>query len=406
MMVSKSQVVPESMVIFRESDKREFKEKFDDSDYSRYVYTNSAKIIKERLAIMGYTLNKARRTFDEERKGALQELKDRYDEDKWLPLLDRIKILETATFNKWVKACKYISVNKLEFDYSYSVQANAPKGASPLVKYLLTNDDYGSFGFPGSDIYDVFRIFLEFIPDNTPITMDISDLVNGGYYESNEKVCDNLLNSLTYNYPINEKIIILTEGSSDKRILESSLPLLFPHLAGYYSFMNFEDSNAAGGAGYLLSTIRAFAGSGITNRIIAIFDNDTAGGVAIQSLRKTKIPRNIKVMQYPNIKIAKKYPTLGPSGVKLLDINGLACSLEIYLGRDVLENTGKLRPVQWRGYDNTLNQYQGEIIGKNEIQEKFSKKLSVCTKNPALLKQKDWEDLSSLFGAIFKAFQE
>ena len=60
------------------------------------------------------------------------------------------------------------------------------------------------------------------------------------------------------------------------------MQLLYPHLADYFTFMDFEGARVGGGAGNLANIVKAFAGAGIVNKIIAIFDNDTAGEAAIQ----------------------------------------------------------------------------------------------------------------------------
>ena len=47
------------------------------------------------------------------------------------------------------------------------------------------------------------------------------------------------------------------------------------------------------------------------------------------------------------------------SGLEPLDVNGLAASIELYFGEDVLcAEQNKLTPVQWKGYNSTLRQYQ------------------------------------------------
>jgi hypothetical protein len=246
---------------------------------------------------------------------------------------------------------------------------------------------------------------LEISPRDTLILQDITDLVHGGYYGTDEAVCEISIQELTEGYPVNEKIIILTEGSVDKLVLEKSLELLYPHLSGYYSFMDFGISNAPGSAGSLVNTIKAFVGSGITNRVVAIFDNDTAAYVAIRGLRKTSVPPNIKVINYPNTELAKSYPTLGPSGVSNLDINGLACSVELYFGVDVLTLGGQLIPIHWKGYDVSVDQYQGEIIRKQELQDAFFDKLSKCVADRTLIGTTDWSGIELILSEIFRAFQ-
>jgi hypothetical protein len=54
------------------------------------------------------------------------------------------------------------------------------------------------------------------------------------------------------------------------------------------------------------------------------------------------------------------------------DINGSACSIELYLGRPALtEQSGKLTPVQWTGYEKSLSRYQGELVDKCAVQQRY-----------------------------------
>ena len=62
-----------------------------------------------------------------------------------------------------------------------------------------------------------------------------------------------------------------------------------------------------------------------------------------------------------------------------MDVNGLAGSVELYFGLDVLrQHEGGLTPVQWRGYNQTLRQYQEELINKTALQKAFQRKLEIC----------------------------
>lgn len=186
--------------------------------------------------------------------------------------------------------------------------------------------------------------------------------------------------------------------------MKESLTILYPHLVGYYSFMDFGLSNAAGGASFLVSTIKAFIGSGIRNRVIGIFDNDTAARVSIGILARVAIPDNIKILTYPNFEMARHYPTIGPSGPSNLDVNGLAGSIELYLGTDILTVDGQLTPIQWKGYEASLQQYQGEVLNKIALQAAFSEKVRRCKNDPQLVGQTDWEAMRLILQAIFRAF--
>ena len=131
---------------------------------------------------------------------------------------------------------------------------------------------------------------------------------------------------LTADFAVSRRIIVLTEGNTDKRILERSLNLLYPHLSDYFR-----------GAGELIKIVKAFSAAGLINRILDMFDNDTAAKSALGGLKGMLPPDNIVVLKYPALESAINYPTLGPTGVVNMDVNRLAGSIELYFGNDVFE---------------------------------------------------------------------
>ena len=142
---------------------------------------------------------------------------------------------------------------------------------------------------------------------------------------------------------------MLTEGRSDSRILARSLKLLIPEFAHYFTFMDFEGARVAGGAEASIGIVKAFAGAGISNRIVAIFDNDTAAAAALKQLRYVDLPANMVAVRMPEIEFLRDYPTIGPTGA---DENGrqrrIAGSIQLYLGRDLLaDDSGECLPIQW-----------------------------------------------------------
>lgn len=157
----------------------------------------------------------------------------------------------------------------------------------------------------------------------------------------------------------------------------------------------------------LANTVKAFAGAGISNRIIALFDNDTAAKSAIRTLDSADLPDNIQIRQYPLLDIAKNFPTIGPTGLSNTDINGLACSIELYLGEDILKDeNSEYYPIHWRGYDVGSKQYQGEILNKTEILNKFKAKLEACEKDRSLIDTYDWHSIKTILKTLFTTFHE
>lgn len=406
---TKSFVNPVVMTIFRESDKQVFEQKPADIDdnpenelYTETIcrYSSTVGNIKQRLDVMGFSLEKTKADLTRSIEKIIAEIDikiDEYDDDNE-SLKNQKHLLKNSSFNDWLHAFSFIIKNKTQYWHN-----KFPENTPPLVYYIFTNDD-DEFSFPCSDIRFFIRYFLEVSNVNDLVIQDISHLVGSGYYDINDEVCKDAVEALTIDYPVNSKIIVITEGSTDRLVLESALHLLYPHLAEYYSFIDFEISNSAGGVSTLVSAVKAFVGSGIANRVIAVFDNDTAATVAQKSLIKTTLPQNIKVISYPNIDYAKSYPTIGPTGISKTNINGLACSIELYMGIDVLTVNGELTPIQWKGYDESIKKYQGEILHKRELLEAFKQKIEKSKIDNDYMLQADWSGLKFIWQQIFLCF--
>jgi len=202
------------------------------------------------------------------------------------------------------------------------------------------------------------------------------------------------------------RIILLTEGETDARILSRSLGLLYPHLAEYYSFMEFGSMRVGGGAGNLANLVKSFAGAGIANKTIALFDNDTAAAAALKTLDRIQLPSHIRVLKLPHLRFLESYPTVGPSGSVEMDINGVAASIELYLGEDALRGVANLPPVQWTGFDPGLRQYQGEVLEKASIQARFSEKLRHAELDGVATNGSEWDGLRTIFTEVFAAFHD
>jgi hypothetical protein len=219
-------------------------------------------------------------------------------------------------------------------------------------------------------------------------------LVDGGY-------CDSIQEENDF---ITEKIIILTEGSTDSEFISRSLKVLYPHLSKFFYFMDFGIMKVQGGVSFLAHYIKAFAGAKINNNIIGLFDNDSAALDELRNLEGIYLPDNIIKMKLPEIEIAKNYPTLGPTQDQTININGLACSIELFFGQDVLQQKdGTLTPIRWTGYKDRINKYQGEILNKDGLQQKFRQKLKLA-ENGQRINRADWKDMITLIENIIHAF--
>ena len=211
---------------------------------------------------------------------------------------------------------------------------------------------------------------------------------------------------------INGPVVVLTEGRTDAEFLTAGLRILYPHLTDLIRFLDY-DYRPEGGVGALVRMVRAFSAAGIVNRVVAVFDNDTAAADGLKILETDKLPRHIRVIRYPSFDLASSYPTLGPptadspqGSLSLADVNGSAGSIELYLGKDVLtREDGTLRPVQWRSFIPGISRYQGEVIEKDSIHTSFRAKCAMALKDHASVQAQDWEGLRIVIDAIRVAAQ-
>lgn len=127
----------------------------------------------------------------------------------------------------------------------------------------------------------------------------------------------------------------------------------------------------------------------------------------MRQLSGLPMPDNIKAVALPPLPLGSRYPTVGPLGQVETDINGLACSLELYLGRDVLEGpAGNLTPVQWGGLLAGVRKYQGEITNKVAILDRYNKLLSEVSARPELMDSHDWSGTRLVLQSIFDLFKD
>lgn len=415
---TKGTIVPEAMTIFRESDRQVLSRKVaqrnpllwviepgtEQEEETAVLYKSDSTVVVDRLGAMGFTLSRVRNEFEDGRSTAVAELrewKSTYGGDGWVDQeLDRLSGL---SFDKYLEALRQVINETLRpspFD------DDKRPGLSPAVRYILDSEHDYEFGLFAADIRCLIRAACEVVPPRSEIIQDLTELVEAGIYGKYQALCEETIDALASSHLGNANTIVLTEGPTDAQVLKSALRILYPHLGEYYSFLDFDGARVAGGAGQLVTLVKALAGAGIGNRIVALFDNDSAARDAVRSLELIQLPANIAIRMYPNIEMLNSYPTLGPSGPTNLNVNGLAGSIELYFGADILQQSdGALTPVQWRGYIPSLSSYQGEVLRKAELQEAFVRKVIAAERNPSARSQQDWSGMDAILKEIFHAFE-
>lgn len=410
---SKNDIDPAIMKLFRESDRQTIHVKNgslpkrlsraetyleDGEEINVVFYAISVKELRDRLDLIGYSLNNAKRAFkyclDAEITRYEEWNKDRNGND-WDDILS---VLREMTSDKWISNLQKIyesGVSKFEIVVE----------DDDLLSHMIDKDWYG---FPGFDFNIPLRLALEIIPDEKEFIYDLTELILSEYLHEDDDLVENAIRRASSDYYHHGKCVILTEGKFDTFVLSESLQLLYPHLSDYFSFMDFDGAKVGGGAGSLVNMVKSFSGAGMVNKIIAVFDNDTAARAALRGLEKaSSIQKNIKVFRLPPLEFFEDYPTIGPTGEVSMNVNGLAGSIEPYLGKDCLSlEGGGYYPVKWTGLDNGLKQYQGEITEKDTIQKRFNEKLNRCKYSPPLIEEYDWSGIKLILEGIFKLFHE
>jgi len=377
--------------------------------FYKVQYRSTIQTFKKRLEFFGFTLDVAKRVFEIARQ---EEIKDIQRSIKlWLDratslesensIIARyrrgLELVSSADFDSWIEAIRG-AYRSPASDYPDEIRTLADH-FQPVLRTT------GYVRFPGT-VDPRFRLRLELEAATTDeVVLDVSELVNDECYSLSSPMTEYARDELPS--PERERchIIILTEGSTDQFYLERAFALFHPELADYVSFLDFNGWNVPGGASFLESMIRSFMAAGIRDRIVAIFDNDTAGFASHQRLARLALPSNIRVLRYPDIDLAKSYPTLGPSGTVTMDVNGLAASIELYLGEDVVrDDGGDLIPIQWKGFDSSLRRYQGEITDKKGCWKRFSEKLARVGDDRWSREVTDWRDLHLVTNTLCRAF--
>ena len=384
--------------------RKEWLDEYDeDNQFTLVAYCCTAAVARDRLDIKGFTYDVAKASFESGLRDYTLHLRDFSSRTSIFE--ERRKLLESLTVQDWLYAFVRIREEHLTTEL---LDGLSPSDAQlPLLRYMLGESrDY--LGFPGFDFRHLVRLIIEEVPLNEQIVYDLSDLIEGGWVDETDDLIAAAESLMNEDFLLSHRVIVLTEGETDKSFLERSLRLLYPHLSDYFHFFEFtgaKNSRSGGGAGELANLVRAFVAADVKHRILAIFDNDTAAKSSLTNLAVDALPKNISIRHYPEIELANYYPTLGPTGKERMNVNGLAGSLELYLGVDILKNTdGEFPPVQWSGRDQKTGTYQGVVVEKQRIQRDFEKKLYLCESNPDLVDSYDWEGIRAIINMVLKAF--
>lgn len=359
----------------------------DYDDIEVYAYKTKVSELNDRMNIFGITSDLARRIFNEVVEDHITRnnewIESDHPGDFKQSLIDENKYLSSIVYESWCKEVKeWLEHKDLRRNFDPS---------SPM------DDPLAVFGHHDDRI--LLKILIDQLPSDDEIILDLSDVFEGGWVtEKNPEILSAKEEGYTKD---TTPPIIITEGIFDVYAIESAMSVLKPHLDGYITFLDFGQNND-GGASAAVRLLKSLAAAGIKNRVLALFDNDAAAREELAGLVKNNLPKHFDIMFYPDLPIANSYPTVGPQGTVLMGVNGLACSIEMYLGEDTLkDDSNNLRPVQWKGKMPRTGSYQGEIDYKSDVQKKYRRKVTIA-KRDGIQPDQDWSSMELLIDSIIE----
>lgn len=187
-----------------------------------------------------------------------------------------------------------------------------------------------------------------------------ADLLDGGWIEADE---------LKPGLAPTDRYLVVTEGSSDAAVLRKSVALVVPDVADFFDFIDMSENYPFTGTGNLVRFCQGLVRIQIQNKVLVVFDNDTAGWDAFVKVKELTLPPTMHLAVLPDLPELQRFRTEGPSGTSREDVNRRAASIELYLD---LRYGGPPKPkVRWTSYNDRLKRYQGELIQKEEYVRGF-----------------------------------
>lgn len=325
----------------------------DDEVVVQPAYVRMMRRVIPRLELLGFSLDGCRRAYAE----ALRHVPHYY------PKVN----IDFDTFRQALCAVDLDRVRNDEYGEDFDLGKFAEcvlsdpefKRVSAALSGGLTRDD-GAF-FENLDPYLILRLLGE-NPTNLErdLVWGIHDAIAGGWVE-NDEVIEPLADE--------SKFLIVTEGSSDSNILKTAQPLVAPEVADFFNFVDMKDNYPFAGTGNLMNFCKGLAAINVQNKIVVILDNDTAGQEALRGLQSLKLPRNMRTVSLPYLGAFSRFPTLGPSGEAIEDVNGRAVAIECFL--DLTFGPREIRAIRWTAFNHRQQAYQGELLAKERYASAF-----------------------------------
>jgi len=208
-----------------------------------------AATVRRRLLIQGYTRAFCERSWETARRHQVETyrkfaIKDAVEEASGMDLLQRL------TLDEWLGLLK----------------SEAEETPKKVFAGRFQPWNFRSLLDAPDDVFVQLALLTEALP-SSPVWMDCTFLYDS---DDDQRTPHQIAreHDAQFDFP-DGKIIILTEGKSDTRIITAALRSLYPEFADAYQFLDFEEFRIEGGASLLARMIKTLSGARVRNRMLA-----------------------------------------------------------------------------------------------------------------------------------------
>lgn len=303
--------------------------------------------VMERIDLLGYTMNHARREFE---------------------YLSRLNNFDTDNFSFEQLAEAFATVDVTAISADYGEGEDFRKFFRRYLfdqlelERIVEDPEYVRFdageGIENLSAYTILQLVAQNpLARGLPVSWHFADVEEGGWARR-----DDFMRSVNQE----NRFLIVTEGSSDAKIIRHALNLLKPHVADFFDFVDMNEGYPFTGTGSLYNFTKGLISISIQNNVIILYDNDAEGVSSFNRTVKLNVPGNMRILKLPDLPEFRDFKTIGPSGAHCADINGGAAEIECYL-----DGGPEGATVRWNNYHKELGVYHGELVGKGNVMKAF-----------------------------------
>lgn len=311
--------------------------------------------VRDRLELMGYTLRAVEHHY--EKLHQFHEIPDR-----------------PIPFSQLREALAKVDVNRVSGNYGTDYEPGEFVRKEILERLALESEAHHYCdGGPRSDHWEIDLLLenfgangaLRLLAENTnnlelEVSWGYTPLIESGWATREQ---------FRAGASAEQQFLIVTEGSSDAKIIERAFDLRRPHIADFFRFVDMEEGYPFSGTGNLHRFAQGLVSIGILNNTLIVYDNDAEGAARLGATQALSLPSNFRAIRLPTLEALKQFRTIGPSGVSTEDINGKAAAIECYLD---LRATELPEPVvRWTSFNRELGVYHGELEHKTQFMRRF-----------------------------------